>query len=240
MKLHASILALSILLILFGSIGLSKVMGIWHTQSTKIPIKYTEGEFKGEYNPIDIRGSYSFQDISDVFEIDANDLMQAFAIEKDVLPSEFACKDLETMYANSVNEVGTNSVRVFTALYKGLPIELDEETYFPSSVLDILLKTGNIDETEKQYIVGHLVNQSVLDTPTTNNQGTTSVETFVKGKTTYGELVLLGVKKEDMEAVLKYKIERLDTIIRDDALAKGIEFSTIKDQLNELVLKVKK
>ena len=45
---------------------------------TKFLPSIKTGEFAGQYNPADIRGSYTFDDISNAFEIPIEDLGKAF------------------------------------------------------------------------------------------------------------------------------------------------------------------
>ncbi|MGB8983706.1 MAG: hypothetical protein WCC12_17690, partial [Anaerolineales bacterium] len=64
MTLTSKPLAFILFIIMFGGIAVSSALGWWQTESTKVPAAYTEGEFAGQANPADIRGSYTFGDIS--------------------------------------------------------------------------------------------------------------------------------------------------------------------------------
>ena len=146
MNLTSKPLAAIVLVTIFGGIFFSSFMGWWETESTKEPITFTEGEFAGEANPADIRGSYTFGDIANSFDVTPELLAQAFGIISDD-PASFAVKDLETIYLDSGYEIGTASVRVFVAFYTGLPYDLaGEATYLPRAASDILLAKGNLDE----------------------------------------------------------------------------------------------
>jgi len=114
-----------------GGIFSAAWLGLWQTESDKTPIRYKEGEAVGEYNPADIRGSYSFGEISELFDVPLDMLARAFRIPDDVESSEFKNKDLETLYEglSEYGEIGTASVRLFVAYYKGLPYSPDEDTY---------------------------------------------------------------------------------------------------------------
>ena len=48
----------------------------------------------------------------------------AFRFPADVDPAAYPVKKLETQFADSGYEIGTESVRLFVALYKGLPYDL--------------------------------------------------------------------------------------------------------------------
>ena len=80
MTLNSKSLAVIILVVLFGGILFSTAMGWWQTTSTKVAANFTEGEFAGQANPADIRGSYTFGDVEKNFGVPASLLAEAFAI----------------------------------------------------------------------------------------------------------------------------------------------------------------
>ncbi len=57
-----------------GTIGLN----MWRTMSEKVPAKFTSGEQEGEYNPADIRGSYTFSQVSEFFQIPLEEMGKSF------------------------------------------------------------------------------------------------------------------------------------------------------------------
>lgn len=126
MKIKSMYLAIIIFAVILVTITATSLTGLWKTTTDKIPVKYEDGEFAGQYNPADIRGSYTFDDIHNTFEIPLEDLGKAFGLKDPALFASFKCNELETMYASlseEGKEVGTASVRYFVALYKGLPYE---------------------------------------------------------------------------------------------------------------------
>jgi hypothetical protein len=66
-----------------------------------------------------------------------------------------------------------------------------------------------------------------------NEENLTS-ETIV-GKTTFQDLINWGVSVEDIEEVIGEEFPNADTIIRDYASQKGLEFSVLKSALQEKV-----
>ena len=154
-KVNKKIMAFILIFIFFGGIGLSKSLSLWETESSKVPTTFKEGDFKGEFNPADIRGSYSFNDVSKSFNIDLNVLAEAFRVDKKEAIT-FKNKDLETKYANSGKEIGTDSVRLFVALYKGLPYDLTKDVYLPESAVKILKEKGNLTKEQIDYIENHM------------------------------------------------------------------------------------
>lgn len=153
MKMKSYALGIITLAVLFGSVFLSDIMGYWKTESTKEPSEITTGEFAGEDNPADIRGSYTFADIENAFQVPVKTLANAFGVPESEAET-FQLKSLETMYeslAAEGKEIGTSSVRYFVALYTGLPYEVSETVYLPRQAVDILISEGIVsgDEIEK-------------------------------------------------------------------------------------------
>lgn len=159
MKIKSLTLAIVLLVFVFGGVFISDAAGIYKTESSKIPGVIKSGEFIGEKNPEDIKGSYSFEDISKNFNIDVEELAKAFEV-KDVSDiSVFKCKDLETYYAGRTDkEIGTESVRLFVAFYKGIAFDITEDIYLPSSAVEILKNKGSLTEEQLSYIENHSVN----------------------------------------------------------------------------------
>ncbi len=155
MTLTSKILAALVAAILFGGIFFSSAIGWWQTESTKEAAKITSGEFAGQANPADIRGSYTFGDVEKNFGVPPTVLAEAFGV-KDSNPATFAVKGLEEMYADSGQEVGTSSVRLFVAFYKGMPYDLSTDIYLPESAATIL-RTRNLSSEQTAYLAKHTV-----------------------------------------------------------------------------------
>ncbi len=236
MKNNHVFISIAIVVIIFGTIITTSALGIWKTTSSKIPAKYQNGEAKGEYNPADIRGSYTFGEISNIFNISLDDLGNAFAVENKNSFSTFQCKSLEEIYSikkNSGKEIGTNSVRIFVALYKGLPIELDNTTFFPETAEEVLLKAGKLTDEQKAFVNTHLVKPEKSSKIASNKEDETS--SFIKGKTTFKEVLAAGVKKERIEEVLNIEIKDTSIVIKDFCSDNGLEFSTVKSEIQTLI-----
>lgn len=137
MKINSKTLLTSFVLILVVGIAGAKLTGLWITESTKEPVKFSEGEFEGQYDPEDIRGSYTFCDIEDAFGIKAELIAEAFNIETDD-PCSVKAKDLETVYGylDEDTEIGTGAIKMFVAFYTGLPY--GDIEYLPSTAVDVL------------------------------------------------------------------------------------------------------
>jgi len=156
-KIKSNALATSLVIILFGGILISSYINMWQTESTKVPNIIEVGSFKGEYNPEDIKGSYSFGDVSELFSIPLEDLTFAFNIPEDINPSEFKNKDLEKLYLDLEFEIGNGSVKLFVALYKGLPYSLDTDTYLLENAVQILKDKANLTKEQLEFLNNHTV-----------------------------------------------------------------------------------
>ncbi len=251
MKLRSIPLAISIFIILFGGIGLSTALNWWQTESSKIPARYVEGEAAGEFNPADIRGSYSFGDINKNFGIPLEDLQTAFRLPAGGDVSAFQVKSLEDLYADLPVEMGTVAVRLFTAFYNGLPYDLaaNTDTFLFPEAAAVLNSNGNMTPDQADFLVAHTFTDDLPLPETTAPEPTpeeqvapepsatehVAPEGSVTGKTTFQDLIDWGVKKEAIEETLGEAIPEPTMIIKDFATSKGLEFSTLKTNLQALL-----
>ena len=160
MKVKSYAVALTVLIVIFGSVAVTSYLGQWKTTTDKVPATYTSGEAAGQYNPADIRGSYTFGQIQDAFGIPVEELGVAFGVKDPSKYATFQVKELETIYASLAaqnKEVGTDSVRIFVALYKGLPITLTDTTYMPRPAVDILKSKAILSQDQLDYLNSHSV-----------------------------------------------------------------------------------
>lgn len=244
MRLTSKPLALIILAVIFGGVLVTSAFGWWRTESSKVPSRIAEGEAAGQYDPADIRGSYTFGDIENSFGVPAGELAAAFGLPAEIDAADFKVNELETLYAGLEVEIGTASVRLFTAFYSGLPYDLtaEEESFLPSQAAEILTALGTLTPERLAYLAAHTVD---LDAPTAAEatpapqvSGTPEADHTpqaedgtVRGKTTFQELLDWGVPQERIEAVLGSPMPAAATVIKDYAGAQGIEFATLRDAL---------
>jgi hypothetical protein len=256
MKLSSRVIVAVVFVVFFGGILVTTALGYWQTESTKIPATYTEGDFAGQANPADIRGSYSFNDVSKNFGIPLEDLAVAFRLNS-ANPGAVQIKTLETIFEDANVEIGTGSVRVFTALYKGLPYDLTNETSFllPEAV-EILKAKASLTPEQIAFLDTHTAmpqtatstlpapvaeaTPAAQATPTAEQKTTTEAHTptagSVTGQTSFQNLLDWGVKAADVESVLgKTLPSNLQTLIKDWASSNGIVFSEVKTKLQALV-----
>jgi hypothetical protein len=245
MKISSKIVVLSIVVILFCGIFISDSLGLWKTESSKIPATINEGEFAGEYNPEDIRGSYSFRDIENAFGVRPEVIARAFNLESEN-PGDIKAKDLETVYDyfQGDMEIGTGSIKLFVSLYTGLPyLEME---YLPSTAVEVLKEEGKwSDELEaltRDYIIDIEDEPSDMETSIeTEDNEDSIIDTDqddimeVKGMTTFADIMSWGIEKEKIEEVLGFEIENENMLVRDECEANGLSFSEVKSSLNDLL-----
>lgn len=256
MTLTSKPLAFILFIIMFGGIAVSSALGWWQTESTKVPAAFTEGDFAGQANPADIRGSYTFGDIANSFDVTPEVLTQAFQVTSDD-PASFAVKDLEALYLASGYEIGTNSVRLFVAFYAGLPFDTTgQDIYLPKPAADILLGRATLTPEQVRYVQAYSVEaspafradvepapaQSEETVPETESaQPASGTEEYVvKGKTVFGDLILWGVPQEVIEQIIGAPMPDPAQKVRDYASANGLDFEALKTQLQAEVDQAKK
>lgn len=170
MKINSTALAIILVILFFGGIFASNIAGLWKTESSKVVDKIktdtsiergNPNDVKGpieQGDPNDIKGSFSFLDISNNFDISVNEIEKAFDIKNVSDINSFKCKDLESYYGETIDkEIGTNSVRLFIALYKNIKFEIKEETYLPEIAVKILKEKATLSSEQSEYIETHTV-----------------------------------------------------------------------------------
>ena len=233
---------------IFGGIAFASAMGGWATESSKIPAAFAEGEFAGQANPADIRGSYTFGDISNSFDLTPAVLAQAFGVQTDD-PAAFAVKDLESLYASTAYDIGTTSIRLFVAYYTGLPFDTTgQDIYLPRLAAQILLDKNNIIPEQLAYLEKHTVdvgtaNPVAVEIPAaplpSNESPISSTEYTVKGKTTFGELIQWGVPQGTIEILIGASLPDPAMTLKDYASANDLNFETLKPALQAEADKLK-
>ncbi len=255
MKLNSFALGAFIVILLFGGIGVSAAMNLWQTESSKIAATYSTGKFSGQANPADIRGSYTFGDVNKNFGVSLQDLSVAFRLPASTDPALFQVKDLESIYADLPFEVGTASVRMFVAFYKGLPYDLTtaEDTYLFPEAAQILIAQNKMLPEQSEFLASHLVSEAAdasapaVITPQVTSQVTTTAgatgyvpeEFTVTGSTTFQDLLDWGVSQEVIENAISDEMPDPTVVIKDYATGKGLEFYSIKSSLQAEVDKLK-
>ena len=238
-------MGLVVLVVIFGGIGGTMAFNLWNTEGggngqgnggVQIPVTFQVGEFAGEYNPADIRGSYSFGHVSELFEIPLAELGTAFGLGTIEYLAGFKCNDLHETYANLEEdvEIGTGSVKMFVALYSGLPYTLADDEYLPQSAVEILKTRAILTEDQVAFLDTHSVDISglrIVD-PSTLTGGVGPTDGMViKGMTAFVDLLNWGLSEEEIEAIIGGELPAIGMTIRDFAIQKGLDFGQTKAAL---------
>jgi len=256
MKIKNWHMGLVVLIVIFGGIGGTMAFNLWNTEGGgkggqgsgggKVPVTFKVGEFAGEYNPADIRGSYSFRHISELWEIPLTELGTAFGLGAIENLADFRCGDLEAAYANLEEdvEIGTGSVKVFVALYTGLPYTLADDEYLPQSAVELLKSKATLTEDQVVFLDTHSVDISGVQIvePDITTEGVVpteeseeSAERIIKAKTTFKEVLDWGIPEEEIKTVIGEELPATGMTIRDFAIQKGLDFDHIKAPLQAKV-----
>ncbi len=159
LKAGSAAIAMIVLVAIFGTVGATSAMDLWRT-TNGLGTGKSISEPEAGYMPADIRGSYTFGEIESIFSVPAEDLGAAFGVDGITDIKSFKCKDLEAMYSylgDQGMEVGTDSVRVFVALYTGLPYDLADTAYLPAAAVGMLKEKASLTQEQLQFLETHTV-----------------------------------------------------------------------------------
>jgi hypothetical protein len=241
MTLTSKPLASIILVVLFGGILFSSAMGWWQTESSKEAATFTEGEFAGLQNPADIRGSYTFGDVERNFDVPAATLAQAFEVASEGDPAAFQLKNLESIYADQEFEIGTASMRLFVALYAGLPYPLAEDVYLPKRAVGMLKSQATLTDEQIAYLDTHAVtlNSEPVSAPQTEDHTESEfTEHVIKGKISFKDLLDWGVSQETIEVIIGGPMPNPLTNVKAHCDEKDLYFGDIKVAIQAEIDKV--
>ncbi len=237
MKLKARHVAPLVLAVFVVGIGGTMAFNLWRTETNKIPAKLRNGEHEGEYDPSDIRGSYTFSEISEIFNIPLEDLSKAFGLESVENVGEFQCKQLKELYPEPAEgEVGTDSAKLFVALYTGLPHTPEETSLLLTPALSVLgekLSREELQEVAKITISPSAFKPQSSQETAAEHSG--DQDRGVRGNTTFAELLDWKLTKEDIEQVLGMPMGKPGVAVRNHCTANEIEFGEVKTALQALV-----
>lgn len=238
MRIKGTEAGILFLILMIGGVSISMFTGYWATEGSKIPVKFESGEYAGLSNPADIRGSYAFADIEKAFDIPVSILAQAFVLSDKENLEAIQVKTFEQIYGIiDGKEIGTDSMRYFVALYKGLPYNPEEDTALPKPAVSILRKEGSMSEEELAEAEMRAVSMDSLHVSATGevSEEQDSEEKIIKGKTMFTELYEWGITKEELEKIMGIPVGVRTETVRDYCMKNGIEFSTVKIPVQELL-----
>ncbi|MDY0092375.1 MAG: hypothetical protein RBT80_06720 [Candidatus Vecturithrix sp.] len=248
--------AVSVVVLLFGGIYLTIGTGHWATDRKAEPIKLQSGD----YDPADIRGSYTFTEVENFFGVPAALLFEAFGIPKEKRTDTFQIKEMEELFkpvflGGTQIEVGTDLVRVFTSLYTGLPYQSDETTHLPEGLVKSLIQEQKLSEDQQAYWETHTFPLILAGTaPAQETQAAASTEQLheqpqaasspaaesaavdIKGRTTMSELLDFGLTKEQFKDLTGIEMPGAAIKMKDFVDANGLDMETIKAKILEVLV----
>lgn len=265
-KIRGPLLAGLIVAVFFTGIATTMAMGVWSSESEKQPARFAEGSAAGEYDPSDIRGSYTFQDVSDLFAIPVTDLYEAFGLSEDLDPATTRTNALEELYGEIPGpdgpvEIGNESVQVFVALYKNLPVDL-VDTWLPAPAVDLLIgANSNLTPEQIDYLAAHRVELPAIQTEQSGEDPETSVDPGtrdpsgpelpipdlpatelpteekppVNGNTTFQQVLDAGLTNAQLQDIFGPDLPPGNMKIKDYCTEAGLSFSAVKTRLTELL-----
>ena len=237
MKIRSKHLAPIVLIVFILGIGGTMGLNLWRTKGTKEPARFKTGEFEGQYNPSDIRGSYTFSDINRAFGISVEDLGKAFGLSSVENVAGVKCKDVEMTYgAVEDGEIGTDSVKYFVALYTGIPYTPEEDTLLPAQAISVLrdkLSDESLEEVKARSVSVAGLKPAPGGTEAEDHDA--EGDTRVVGKTTFQDLLNWGLSKQEIEKVLGMPMGKIGITVRDFCVDKDIAFGSIKAGLQAVV-----
>jgi hypothetical protein len=237
MTLRSNMLGSIILIIMFGGIFSSSVLNLWNTKNPKTPARIKQGKGAGSYDPADIRGSNQFWEVSKNFDIPLDILKTAFGLPDDIDATYFVNSDLENYYGDleGDKEIGNGSVKLFVALYKGLPYELPEDDYLLTPAVEILKNNANLTQEQIDYLDSHTIDPADIQP---SGKSITIVteeiirgvegEKLIRGKTTFADLLGWGLSEEMIVSIIGNQIPNKNMTVRDYCDENGLSFSEIK------------
>lgn len=247
-KVKGTILGLIILILMFGGIAATSALGLYSTENEKQPHRIEEGRSSGNYDPEDIRGSYTLKEISDLYDIEGEVLIEAFQLPEGTNLNTFKSKDIEALYADAGTEIGNGSLKVFVALYKNLPIFLADD-YLPEPAVALIMENNpSLTEEQKIYLDGHAYKTeekpvsaetteqiAPAETVSSTSEPSTSEEPAINGQITFQGVLDLGITKAQIEEIIKAPMPGTNLTVRGYCQENGLSFSEVKAALSELV-----
>jgi len=246
--MNSSVLAVIVVVILGGGIGLSAALGYWQTESDRVPSRFEAGEYAGLYDPADIRGSYSMADISQAFDIPVGLLAGAFGIETLSQLEDVTASALESIFLTQPDggEVGTDALRLFVSLYTGLPYLAEDTTRLPEPAFAIL--RDRLAPADRALLEQRIVPMTALvgsdqtidvlvATAAEEHESEESEEQVaeIRGRTTFGDLLSWGLSKEQIEEAIGMDMAVRAANVRDTLAAAGLEFGIYRERLQMLL-----
>lgn len=156
MKISEKLMSIIIIMVFLLGIITAMTLGIWNTSESK------EKNIKIQENieifvPTDIKGSFTFGEISQIFNIEIKVLYDAFRIPKGIQNQSLEVKNIAPIFESLSFEVGRKSMVAFVSLYNGIPTNI-EGIYLPKEAVNIIFERNkNLSLEDRKYLDAHKV-----------------------------------------------------------------------------------
>lgn len=213
MRINPILFGVLVVIVFFGSILGFQAAGIWSISGKVSANGEAIQPIAGDVNSI--KGWMTLEQISTTFNVPMEEILQNFGLPLNTPPTT-AIKDLEsesfdtTALKTWLGQKNNPAVPT-TKEDNSNPISSSEET-----------ATSTIDETT----------QLVPADQSSSNR-------TITGKTTFQELLDWGIPKEKIEKIIEAELPERSLVIKDYLTSRGVEFSTIKNQLQTELNKIK-
>jgi len=91
-----------------------------------------------------------------------------------------------------------------------------------------------LDDGIKAYLVDHAVAAIEIEY-FSHDEEDDAEEPFIKGQTTFKEVISKGVSLHDIEDIVKKEITELNQSIRDFCVESGLSYSSVKEQIEAIM-----
>lgn len=232
----------SITLIIFLSfalfIGGSMYTGYWQTERAATPKIIEAGSFQGQYDPYDIRGSYTIEEILTLYQIPKQDFYTGLELPAS-LPTSSKLKELESI-VNGEEYFEVSDVRDFVAFYLGIIPEIPENSEHETVTIgDLATESTTNAQESNAYTQDSQDNQSGEFGSGLGNPNDPTIDhdnkstTTPTGGTTMAQVYEWGISREMMEKQFEVNFDHLgistETTLRNFSDQTGIKMYDIKE-----------
>lgn len=245
MKISSLVIVIIVVVVLVGGIIVTNLLNLWDKPPidvSQIPATTPAGDncteaaakpdFNTPYQPAEIRGTYTFVEISMMFNVPLDDLGTGFAITSEPNWQNLKARELKAIYTNLPPNVKleTESVRAFISLYTGKEYNYSTSAYLLQPAVDILKQKAELTSEQLAYLDSHIY------TPNTSAAtGTVNTDKHtVTGETSFKTLLSWGIPADEIERAIQDKMPDLNTYIRDYASQQDKDFLVLISVLQEL------
>jgi len=208
MRIHPFVYGVLILTVFFGIVLGFQAAGVW---STTGKVTSDGRQVQPSTDNVDtIKGWMTLEQISTAYHVSIDEILTQFGLPTGTLPST-ALKDLET------DTFSVDDLRTW------LDIKLQSKTV---PVVSPDLVSPEAAPTQPAAAA------PILSPTTAPKPEETRIEEFiVNGKTTFQDLLDWGVPQEAIQRIIGGPLPPLSTGIKEYATGQGMEFSSVKSQL---------